>query len=299
MLSEHIDLKSIDLRHEASRLKCAYREEKLFDSILQKDILEPVIGVHIDNGQYILFDGFKRYRAAKIVGISSLPFNSIGDNECQGIISFIRTSIIQSLNILEQAAFIKYLKEQYKLNSTELARRLEKSKSWVSMRQNLLEELTPRIKSKIFTGDFPAYAYMYCLRMFMRMNECSIDDVERFILAVSGKKLSIREIEKLAYGYFKGTQNVKDHIEKGDIIWALKKSKNLLSTSISSVNEIELSALKDLELYNHCQRRLRGYFLDRRFESKEFYAQADLLIERILEESPSFKTTLEKFYDRS
>ena len=51
----------------------------------------------------------------------------------------------------------------------------------------------------------PVYSYMVTLRPFMRMNDVTPQEIENFMRAVAGAKLSIREIELLAHGYFRGT----------------------------------------------------------------------------------------------
>ncbi|RZB35720.1 MAG: hypothetical protein SRB2_02847 [Desulfobacteraceae bacterium Eth-SRB2] len=56
-----------------------------------------------------------------------------------------------------------------------------------------------------FSGHFPVYAYMYTLRPFIRMNGINKKEVDIFVSSVAGKNLSIRDIEILAHGYFKGT----------------------------------------------------------------------------------------------
>jgi hypothetical protein len=67
------------------------------------------------------------------------------------------------------------------------------------MRLGLISEMSAAIRAKLFSGAFPVYCYMYTLRQFMRMNGVSGQDVEQFVAALSGKGLSVREIEQLAH----------------------------------------------------------------------------------------------------
>jgi len=77
------------------------------------------------------------------------------------------------------------------MSVAEVAEALSRSKGWVSMRQGLLEEMTPSIQDALFRGAVPVYSYMYTLRPFMRMNAVSTGEVERFLHAVAGKRLSV------------------------------------------------------------------------------------------------------------
>ncbi len=90
----------------------------------------------------------------------------------------------------------------------DVAELLSRSKAWVSTRRNLLTEMTPAIRQMLFRGALPVYSYMVTLRPFMRMNDVTPQEIENFMQAVAGAKLSIREIELLAHGYFRGTSSL-------------------------------------------------------------------------------------------
>ena len=46
------------------------------------------------------------------------------------------------------------------------------------------------------------------------MNGVKKQEIEDFVVAVSGKKLSVREIEQLAHGYFRGPESFREAIHK-------------------------------------------------------------------------------------
>ena len=80
------------------------------------------------------------------------------------------------------------------------------------MRLGLLTGMSPAVRDQLFNGAFPVYSYLYTLRRFMRMKEVSGEQVEQFVGAVSGKKLSVREVEQLAHGYFRGPESFRQEI---------------------------------------------------------------------------------------
>ncbi len=63
------------------------------------------------------------------------------------------------------------------------------------------------VRRQLFAGAFPVYSYMCLLRQFMRMNGVSQEQIEEFVLALSGKGLSVREVEQLAHGCFRGPES--------------------------------------------------------------------------------------------
>ena len=93
----------------------------------------------------------------------------------------------------------------------------------MSMRLGLIAEMSATIRAKLFSGAFPVYSYMYTLRRFMRMNGVTGEEVDQFVTAVSGKGLSVRDIEQLAHGYFRGPDSFRQEILKGNLALPLKR----------------------------------------------------------------------------
>ena len=207
---EQVELSSFDLRYENCRMKSRGFESILLGSISEYGIRDPLQGVDT-NEVRILLDGFKRYRCSKRLGIGIVPYSSLGDDEASGIIELLRISNSKSLSILEQARLIDELMTTHNMSNWEIARSLEKSKSWVSVRSGIIGEMSEFVRNKIFSGKFPVYSYMYTLRQFMRINCVTKKDVDEFVNLVSGKHLSLRDIELLAHGYFKGSEEFRQH----------------------------------------------------------------------------------------
>lgn len=211
-----VEISSLDLRYEQYRLKHAAQEAKLLSAIMQHGIEEPLEGVDLHES-HILLNGFKRYRCAQKLHLEIVPYLSLGEDEAMGIITLLKISNVKSLSILEQARFIDDLKNLHKLCVAEIAEKVCKSKAWVSVRLGLLSEMSETIQEKIFNGDFPVYSFMYTLRQFMRINRTSKKEIDDFVVAVSGKKLSVRDIEQLAHGYFRGPETFREQIRSGNI----------------------------------------------------------------------------------
>ncbi len=174
---EEVEISSLDLRYQSHRMKNATAEKKLLTSIQENGIREPLQGVDIATPQSpqspqsrILLNGFKRYRCAKKLSINIVPYNSLGNDEALGLITLLKIATAKPLTILEQARLIDQLHKVHKLSVSEMARFLEKSQGWVSMRIGMVEQISDVVLDKIFKGQFPAYSYLYSIRPFMRMN---------------------------------------------------------------------------------------------------------------------------------
>ena len=291
-----VELSALDLRYESYRMKNPALEARLLASIAQRGIEEPLEGV--DRAEpSILLNGFKRYRCASKLGIRIAPYASLGEDEASGIINLLRVSNDRSLTILEQARFIDQLRRLDQMSVADIAGELSRSKAWVSVRLGLIGEMSAAVRERIFNGTFPVYPYLYTLRPFMRMNGVKKQEIEDFVVAVSGKKLSVREIEQLAHGYFRGPASFREAIREGHTALVLDRMGQVPEDPDGS-SEFERVLLKDLEITHKYMQRVMGKSEDRRLKTRAFQAQAHLLTAGILSQSRAFFEVMRKLHDR-
>ena len=294
---EQVEISSLDLRYEGFRMTSPGVEKALLVSISEKGIREPLQGVDT-KGARILLDGFKRLRCAKKLGIGTAPYASMGADEVLGIIELIRMSNAKSLSILEQARLVDELKTVHKMSVSEIAALIDKSKGWVGMRLGMIAQMSACVIDKIFSGQFPAYAYMYSLRPFIRMNGVNQAEIDEFVSSVSGNHLSIRDIELLAYGYFRGSNDFRHQIKNGNLSWALNQLRQPVTGTIDCT-QLERGLLRDLEITQKYMIRVSYKSKDKRLKNNSFFAQANLLAGGILRQIDTFSKTVKDLYDRS
>jgi hypothetical protein len=287
----------LDLRYQGCRMRSPGAEKAMLLSILEKGIRDPLCGIDNEQGR-ILLDGFKRYRCAQKLGVGIVPYRSLGKDEVTGIVELIRMSNATSLGILEQAKLMDELKSVHQMSVAEIAGLVDKSKGWVGMRVGLIGQMSPLVMGKIFDGKFPVYAYMYTLRPFIRMNGVNKKEIDEFVGSVAGKKLSIRDIEILAHGYFKGGDELRKQIKDGDIVWALSRLKQT-SSNADDCTELERQVLRELEITQKYMQRVTCKSQDKRFATSGFFAQANLLSGGILRQLAPFTQAIRQFHDRT
>jgi hypothetical protein len=243
-----IELAALCRKYESFRIKNKYREQQLLTSILENGIREPLSCIKKSEEHYILLDGYKRLRCLCKLKLNLVPVTSIGNDDQEAIFQLIIQSNNKSLQTVEQTCFLDELHKQFGLSVTQMADRLSVSPAWVSVRLGILEEMSDVVKQKVFSGDFPVRSYMYTLKPFTRVN--NQQRIDSFVTKVSGKQLSTRDIDTLAYGYFRGGPKVKEQIEQGNLDWTLRtlKGKTGSLTQDTSLNSRERSVLSDFEL---------------------------------------------------
>ena len=296
-MTHEVELSSLDLRYESFRLKAAALEERLLGSIAQRGIEEPLEGVQVKE-RSVLLNGFKRCRCARKLRLATVPYLSMGQDEALGILNLLRTANHRALSILEQAAFIAELKDVRQMSVAQMATELSRSKAWVSVRLGLLAQMSEPVRAQLFAGSFPVYSYMYTLRQFMRLKEVSTAQIEEFVLAVSGKGLSVRDIEHLAHGYFRGPESFRQEIAKGNLALPLERMRQVPQSS-DGCNEFERVLLGDLEITQKYMQRVMGKSQSPKISSRAFHAQSHLLTAGILSRAQAFINTLKKLHDRN
>jgi hypothetical protein len=304
-MANQIELGSLDVRYESFRLKSPALEERLLSWILERGIEEPLEGVDLPGSQAaarptrVLLNGFKRYRCARKLRLATVPYSSLGQDEAAGILGLLKVSNHRTLSLLEQAAFIAELKHVRGLPVAEIAAELSRSKSWVTMRLGLMTEMSAKVREQLFAGAFPVYSYMYLMRQFMRMNGIKAEQIEEFVLAVSGQGLSVREVEQLAHGFFRGPESFRREIRKGNLALPLERMRQV-PQSPDGCTEFERVLLGDLELTQKYMQRVMGKSQEQsKLTSRAFHAQCHLLTAGILSRSRAFLEVLKQLYDRN
>jgi hypothetical protein len=296
-MGEQVELSSLDLRYQGYRLRDDAREARLMASIAERGIEEPLEGVDA-HGARLLLNGFKRYRCANKLGIHSVPYVALAQEEATGILNLMRVSSDKALGILEQARFIVDLVTIHGMSVAEVAETLSRSKAWVSMRRGLIDQMSDQVRQILFRGAFPVYCYMYTLRQVRRMNSISQADIEQFVKAVAGQRLSVRDIELLAHAYFRGPASMRQAIDAGKLTWSLDQMKNVPSDP-EGCSEFERVLLKDLEIVHKYMQRVMSKCQSPDLNSRAFYAHANLLAGGLLSRVPLFQERMKEFHDRS
>lgn len=289
-----VELSQLDLRYEGCRLKSPAVEGRLLAAMAQSGIQEPLQGVELSSTR-ILLNGFKRLRCARKLHLHTGPFVSLADDEAAGIVCLLRVANDHALSLLEQARFLDELKAGRGLSVAEIAQQLSRSKAWVSLRLGVLAQLSPVVRAALFDGAFPVYSYLYTLRPFRRLNGAAA--VEEFVTALRGKKLSARQIEQLAHGFFRGPESLREQIRQGHLALPLQQLKELPEDP-DGCSEFERLVVADLELAQKLLVRLMTKSADpSRLSSRPFRAQAHLLCAGLLSRLPAFTKTIQQLHD--
>lgn len=130
--------------------------EELSQSIKENGIIQPLV-VKMEKGNFVIIAGERRYRAAKLAGISELPVivREMSQQKTKEI-SLIENLQRENLNVIEEAEAMKELIDRYGMTQEILAKNIGKARPSIAniMRLLLLDEKVKKLvrENKLSAG---------------------------------------------------------------------------------------------------------------------------------------------------
>ena len=141
------NLKIIDVEPNRNQARKKFDQDslqELADSIKMYGVIQPIV-VTEEEGFYSIVAGERRWRAAKIAGLTEIPaIVREGDEKKNKEISLIENIQREDLNPIEKAEGIKSLVDEYQLTQEEIGKILGKARSSVANTIRILN-LSPRV----------------------------------------------------------------------------------------------------------------------------------------------------------
>ena len=165
--------------------------EELADSIKNQGVLQPLLVREKASGRYEIIAGERRWRAAQIAGLKSVPVSikKVNNNDAAKI-ALVENLQREDLNAMDQSRGLQRLQMEFNLSQEELAKSIGKSRSAVT---NLLRlsKLDKKVQGYLESGE---------IEMGHARALLGVDRDTQVALAeeIIKQSLSVREAEKLA-----------------------------------------------------------------------------------------------------
>lgn len=168
------------------------RLEELAASIKHLGLVQPITVQPQAKGRYMLVSGERRYRAAQIAGLDSLPvYIKQGEGEQMLEMALVENIQREDLNAIEIALAYQQLAETYQLTHEQLAERVGKKRATVSNYLRLL-----RLPAQIQLGLSQRLLEMGHARALLQIEDPE-RQMELYQLTIQ-ENLSVRDVEELA-----------------------------------------------------------------------------------------------------
>ena len=150
MLQEEKDLLTLPISKVEPRIdqpRDHFDEERLQDlaaSISRHGLIQPVIVRRLDSGVYQIIAGERRWRAARLAGLSEIPVRVLrADDRSVSELALVENLQREDLNPMEEARGYQKLMQDYSLTQEEAAAGVGKSRSAVANALRLLNLSAP------------------------------------------------------------------------------------------------------------------------------------------------------------
>jgi ParB family chromosome partitioning protein len=235
---DEIDVNNISANPKQPRT--VFDEDQLTElalSIKEVGLLQPPVVRSIGNGKYQLIMGERRFRAAKLAGLKSIPviIRQTADDQ------LLREALVENihrsqLNPLEEAAAYQQLLNDFGYTHDELATKLSKSRPVITNTMRLLN-LPPAVQRRVAAGVISAG---HARALLSLTDEKEIENLANRIVA---EGLTVRAVEEIVAS---GGAKVKGgSIRSGKIIAPkLKQIADDLSDYLDTRVSVELGKQK-------------------------------------------------------
>ena len=164
--------------------------QELAASIRAQGVMQPILVRPVATNQYEIIAGERRFRAARLAGLSEVPVlvKDVND-QAAAAMALIENIQREDLNPLEEAHGIQRLLDEFGFTHEQAAESVGRSRSAVSNLLRLLNLVAP-VQTMLLAGD---------LDMGHARALLAVDGAAQITLAhqVVNKRLSVRDTEKL------------------------------------------------------------------------------------------------------
>lgn len=201
---------------------------ELAASVKMHDIIQPLTVAKIANGKYRIIAGERRYRAAKIAGLTDIPVYIRETNDSKILeLALLENLQREDLNAIEIALSYRQLMEETGYSQEQLAERMGKERSTVTNYLRLLK-LPPDIQAAVRNGIIS----MGHARALINVD---VVDKQLYIFnEIKNKELSVRQTEDLVRKIYMAEKPVNNAPSKSTLPPSMKKIEDNLASHFST-----------------------------------------------------------------
>jgi len=173
-----LEFHQLDRRWEHLRVRHPARQRRLLASLAEAGQQTPIVVVAVEGqaDRYLVIDGYKRLAALQQLGRDTVEAVVWPMSEAEALVLDRSLRFSEHETALEQGWLLAELEQRYGYGQEELARRFDRSLSWVSRRLALVDLLPEAIQQQVREGKISAHVAMKFLVPVARV---SLEDCER------------------------------------------------------------------------------------------------------------------------
>ncbi|WP_182431777.1 ParB/RepB/Spo0J family partition protein [Clostridium sp. AF32-12BH] len=248
-----LELKVSELEPNRDQPRKAFDEvqlEELADSIRKYGVLQPLL-VQKKKDNYEIIAGERRWRAAKLAGLKTVPVVIREYSPQQAMeIALIENVQREDLNPIEEALAYQRLMQEFSLKQEEIAERVSKNRTTITNSMRLLN-LTPEVQKMLVEGRISSGHARALLALS--------DPQQQIELAkkVELERMSVREIEKAVklLGKEKKEKKKKEVDEAVELVFQNMENrmKTVMGTKVNISRKDKTKGKIEIEYYSEAE----------------------------------------------
>jgi len=246
-----LEFHQLDVRYEHLRLRRPERERRLLASLADQGQQIPIVVVALfeDAGRYQVIDGHKRVRLLRRLGADTVQATVWDMSEAEALLLDRSLRAADAETAIEQGWLLQELRN-LPLSHEDLAKRFDRSVSWVSQRLALVQALPKSVQEHVRAGRIAAQAAM---KYLVPLSRAKREDCEVLSEAIAKHHLTSREVGDLYKAWRDGSRDVRRRVLESPKLF-LRAQRELEDEHPVEVRAAD-GLLRDLELVAKLARR--------------------------------------------
>lgn len=258
-----VELSQLELRYERLRIVDPTRQARLVSALLAQGQQSPVVVVPAgEPHRFVLIEGYGRVAALRQLASDTVEAVVLETDEVDALVLGHRLETARRRTALEEGWLVQELVASHGLEQRDVARRLERSPSWVSRRLALVTVLPAAAQDAVRAAVVPAHAATKCLVPLTRVNR---EHCERLIAALEGRAITERQLERLYVGWRRADSEARERIVSEPWLYLRTDEAMSVARPVSVGDPVE-PLLRELEaiagLSGRSRRRVADGLLD-------------------------------------
>lgn len=230
-----IEIAELDLRHASLRIDDRTRTQRLVASMCEAGQQAPVLVVRGADERWVLIDGYARVQALRLLARDVVEAVVLELPEVDALVMGYALDHSRARSALEDGWLLAELREGHGLGLLELARKLDRSKSWVSRRLGLVQVLPLSVQAAVQRGRLVAQIATKFLVPLARANSAQC---ERLVAALGDERLTVREAQRLYAAWCTGDTEQRERLVEHPVLFLRAEAATRTEGHVPPADEV-------------------------------------------------------------
>jgi len=242
-----LEFHQLDRHLENLRVRHPGRQRQLLASLAEAGQQTPIVVIPQPPGRYLVIDGHQRLAALQQLGRDTVEALVWEMSEAEALVLERSMRTRQPETALEQGWLLQEMESRLGCSIEELARRFDRSRTWVASRLALVETLPQPVQQLVREGQIAPAIAMRCLTPVARVN---IEHCQRLAetFASAAQPWTTRQAGELYRAWQKANRAMRERIVAAPELYRkAQQPASSLEKQLSQIAAIAQRALAELE----------------------------------------------------